>query len=389
MNPKYLRVWHTWIPVVLLVAAGGRISAGIRPSFDLDHNAWEATHILMVETTLQDDTFEVVESWKGDLQPGQRITIPELRPGAGGVPISPYPGDEWYQDDDNSTSTKIPKQTPGSRLVLFLKRGNQAQPSLDANGQEESPEWVPANLFHDMKTAAVWIDGATLYCFVQTMNPGPSVLVRCPPRYEWDKTKAEWKETAMTPAALRERVDHVIRVQSELKTAIQTEDPASRTEQLRTFVRSDVGPAQSLAFEGLAKAGPSALPVLRAMLDDPEYTDLKESVMHAYVQAGGSALGQDLSARLESELAFWRATGPSLAPGWWNEDASPNAPLRQRYVETLEILHGLATSRPFSALNTAIELRDFWRSLPQLNDSSGLYRMADECDQLVQQIRSK
>ena len=388
INPRYLRGWHNWISVVLLLAAAGDASAGIRPSFQLDPSAWDATDVVMVKTTTEADTFEVIESWKGDLQPAQRITIPELRPGADGVPISSYPAEEWPAHSDDSTSAKIPKQVPGSRLVLFLKKRNQAGSSLDANGQGMHPDWEPANLFHDMKTAAVWIDGETLYCFVQIVNPGPSVLVKFS-SFEWSRTRSKWEETAMTIASLRTRADHVVQIQRELRTAVQIEDVVARAEQLRTFARSGVGPAQSFVFEELGKAGPAALPVLRAMLEDPEYAELRELLMHAYVRAGGAALGEELSARLESELAFWKAMGPSLARGWWNEDARPNAPLRERYFETLEILHGLAGSRPLSAVNTAIELRDFWRSLPQLNDPSGLDQMAGECDRLIHLIRSK
>ena len=109
--------------------------------------------------------------------------------------------------------------------------------------------------------------------------------------------------------------------------------------------------------------------------------------MHAYVQAGGAALGEELSERLKNELAFWKATGPSLARGWWNEDATPDAPLRQRYSVTLEIVRGLGDSRPSSALNAVIELRDLWRSLPQLNDPSGNNQMANECDDLIRHLQ--
>jgi hypothetical protein len=124
------------------------------------------------------------------------------------------------------------------------------------------------------------------------------------------------------------------------------------------------------------------------MLDDPEYAKVRAAVTHAYVQAGGAGLAEELSARLKTKLAFWKAIGPTLAQGWWNQDASPDAPLRERYSETLEVLRGLQTSRPVSALNAAIEFRDFWRSLPQLNDPNGLHQMADECDKLVEQIQT-
>lgn len=388
-NSKRSRACRGWLLLILLVALRVEASAGIRPSFMPDDSSWQATHIVMVEATAEDGVFQVIESWKGDLQPGERITISELKPGPDAFPISMYPAEPPYlSPNDTSTSTQIPKQIPGLRLVLFLKSGDRAQPSLRSSEQRKTPQWQPSNLFHDMKTAAVWIDGEKLNSFAQIMNPGPSVLVTLS-RYDWDAKKNKWNVTDMTTADLRARVDRVVQIQQELTTAIHIADMNARAEKLKTYVLSDVGPAQSLAFGELAKAGPAALPVLRAMLDNPEYSKLKEGVIHAYVQAGGAALGEELSERLKSELAFWKVTGPSLARGWWNQDATPDAPLRQRYSVTLEIVRALGDSRPSSALNAVIELRDLWRSLSQLNDPSGVDQMADECDALIRHLQSE
>jgi hypothetical protein len=38
------------------------------------------------------------------------------------------------------------------------------------------------------------------------------------------------------------------------------------------------------------------------------------------------------------------------------------------------------------AASIARELSAFWKSLPQLNDQSGLYQMAMECDKLIEQL---
>jgi hypothetical protein len=39
------------------------------------------------------------------------------------------------------------------------------------------------------------------------------------------------------------------------------------------------------------------------------------------------------------------------------------------------------------ALDTAIQLRDLWRSLSQLNDPDGVDRMADECEALIRHFQ--
>jgi hypothetical protein len=51
-------------------------------------------------------------------------------------------------------------------------------------------------------------------------------------------------------------------------------------------------------------------------------------------------------------------------------------------------VHGLEQVGYPGALDTAIRLRDFWRSLPQLNDPSGLDQMTDECDKLITQLQT-
>jgi hypothetical protein len=92
LHKRFWRAYGLYPFLVLLITC--RVGyAGTRPSFVLDYSAWKATHIVLVETTDEDGRFEVVESWKGDLKPGESITIPEMRPGPNAVPIARYPAD--------------------------------------------------------------------------------------------------------------------------------------------------------------------------------------------------------------------------------------------------------------------------------------------------------
>src|SRR5580658_8870749 len=106
-------------PVILLCALAYPAFPAIRPSFHLDHSAWHATHIVLATTTTGDGTFEVVESWKGDLHAGDRLVIPELRPPADAEPISAYPKFSEPTLCDPGTEL-VPKQPVGSRINLFL-----------------------------------------------------------------------------------------------------------------------------------------------------------------------------------------------------------------------------------------------------------------------------
>jgi hypothetical protein len=94
-----------------------------------------------------------------------------------------------------------------------------------------------------------------------------------------------------------------------------------------------------------------------------------------------------LDARLRSALNFWRVAGPALVPGWWNQTPIPDA-LRSRYSLTVELIVALQQLGYTQALSTATDLRDFWRSLPQMNDPAGLNRMVEECDKLIADLRA-
>jgi uncharacterized protein (DUF924 family) len=92
--------------------------------------------------------------------------------------------------------------------------------------------------------------------------------------------------------------------------------------------------------------------------------------------------------RLQEQVKFWQATAPTLSVGWWNQDASPHAPLRERYMRTWELVLALERVHYRPASTTAEQLGNLWRSLPQLNDPSGLDQMATECDKLVADFRA-
>ena len=74
-----MRVLSTLTLLLLLLVLSPSASAGIRPSFYAEECSWRATDIVVVsEGKKIDGIFEVLETWKGDLQPGETITIPEM-----------------------------------------------------------------------------------------------------------------------------------------------------------------------------------------------------------------------------------------------------------------------------------------------------------------------
>jgi len=135
--------------------------AGIRPSFSLDYCSWHATDIVFVEATPTAGAFRVVESWKG-------IQKQEVLSSSRSFDRLPARWRLLYPKTLRvGLNEQIPAQHVGARMVLFLAKTTELSGS----------QWKPEDLFGEMKTSTVWIDGGRIYAFQQVMNPGPSILV--------------------------------------------------------------------------------------------------------------------------------------------------------------------------------------------------------------------
>jgi hypothetical protein len=373
MRLNFAGILRLYLLTILIAVSLRPAFAAFRPSFDLDRCSWNATHIVLVVTTPQDDVFEVIESWRGDLNAGDHITVPELEPASNAIPIALYSKQVKPNDpSDIRDIGDIPRQPAGSRMVLFLKQASGVDPTSGMANGIKAHEWQSADFFHEMRASVVWMDGPQLYRFMQWENPGPSLL-------------SPWN---ISLAKVHARVTEVIHSQEALTAAINVREGGTRAEQLKPYVKSDWYPARRLALEELGKCGPSALGTIREMMDNPAFADQVEDLIKAYSEAGGEAAGEELNARFREALSFWRATGPTLSRGWWNQDMTEHAPLRERYAQTIQLIRGLELTHYSGALSTAIEFRDLWRSLPQLNDPSGIHQMADECDKLVNELQA-
>ncbi len=234
----------------------------------------------------------MVESWTGELQPGNRVVVPELKPAPGAMPISLNP-----------KRTDL-RQHVGSRMVLFLKREKGSEASPTPANIESGEKWRPADFSNEMKTSVVWMDGGYVYGFQQVMNPGLSVLTRL--------------DTSLQK--MKDRVTEINRVHEELVEVVGIGNSGARAQGLKPYVRSEMYEAQRLALNELGKCGPAAVETIRGMLNDPAFGDEAAELVKAFVEAGGEAVGEELTSRLQQELAFWQATAPSLSQGWWNQD---------------------------------------------------------------------
>lgn len=344
-----MRLSNALAPIVVLLAVSPAL-AGIRPSFDEESCAKNATEIVVAtEGNKVDGELEVLETWKGSLAKGTKIVVPDLASFEEAGTRAIWRG--WREDKDQPT-----KHVTGQRMVLFLKGAPGAWRSANSWGRE-------------MKVSVVWVETDAVYGFVQVMNPGDSVLV----------------PVAKTEKELHDQVDKVIGAWADIAKARALADPGARARALAPLTRAESWDQSAAAFEGLAGCGKDAVPHLREILADASVSGRHSAAIQAFARAAGDDAGPELTRMVETELAFWKETGPKLAKGWWT-NSKEIMPTENRYGMILEVFRSLRTLRPAACRPVVTEFRDFWRSLPQLEDSSGLNQMSSACDDVLRAL---
>lgn len=365
--PKYSAL----VFLFLLCGSHSLVSAGIRPSFDLETCSWNATHIVVVtEGKTIDGVFRVLESWKGDLYSGDTIKVPELA--SFKAPSSRAVSDAWYEEQKNNQGLFV----TGERMVLFLKKvssGSTSEAGDSGPPSSASIRWKSSSFYDEMNVSVVWIETEKAFGFVQVMNPGPSLLI----------------SLGLSEEELKNRALDIKDIQGSFLQTAAIADPAKRSEALASFVHHSLHQARGAALEALGRSGKPALPVLRRMLADDSLLDIHPELIDVLAEVGKDDVGPDLTELIEKGLEFWRQTGPVLKKGWWNgkgfdswEDA---VPLRDRYSEVYSALLALRR-RPYRESETiVIQFRDFWRSLPQLEEI-GSDQMTQACDEVLREL---
>jgi len=343
-----LLVWAAWAPPAF---------AAERPSFYLDHSGWHATHIVVVtEGKKIDGKVRVLETWRGDLRPGDRLDLPDL---AAFAPLQsraintllaakPAPGQ--------------PQHVTGDRMVLFLRWKAAA-------GGPAKGSWTAAS-GGGMRVSLAWVEGGQTYACVQWKNPGPN-----------DPIPLDMSEQKM-----RERVLELGRLRADLGRAAAVPDPAKRAVALCPFLDSDVYDARRAAFQSLGECGEPALPTFRKLLGDSSLGRRHAEVVEALGKVRGRQAGRELAVLLGRELVFWQREGPRLPRGWWNGGGLKWAEverLRDHYSVALGAVRGLGEGGHREGRQAVREFRYFWQSLAQLRE---IGQMGEECGRVVAKL---
>lgn len=352
--------YRVFMPFLILIACAPNAAAAIQPYFHLDSCSWDATHIVVVsEGDKIDGNVEVLESWKGELKKGDRISIREL------AAFAPEKEREISNRVFERDKKKVlPASVTCSRMVLFLIR-KQEKPVADKPAETK---WLPAGgEWGGIKVSTAWIEKDMVFAFAQEINPGPSLL------FDWGMNECE----------LKCRVEELVAAQNALAEAMRQDDPSKRAAAIRPLLLSDSPIVRGSVIRALGESGAKSLPALRAILKDNAQRDYHANTIHALAKAGGAEVGPELTELLKQELAFWKKTAPGLPNGWWNGDGVKREELRSHYSLAHATIISLGEIHHAGGRDALIEFRDYWKSLPQL-DFDQLHKA---CDAALEKLR--
>ncbi len=355
---------------LLVLGLCTRSDASILPSFHPDSLAWFADEIVIAsEGGRVDGHLEVTSVITGSLRPGDQLAIRELeefaRPAARHVTCASGP---------------CAAHVSGRRMVLFLTRtpGGPMGPASMAGDSTLPAMHGATDGVGGFRVSVAWVEAGEVYAFRQDMNPGPQLLER------------QMSETSLASLVAAVRAQHAA-----LDAALAIPIVAARIPALLALASAADGTwagghARDEAIDAMARSGPAALPSLRALLGDASRREVHPAIVSAIARAGGVSAAPELIAVVTRERAFWVATAPGLAVGWWNGAGLAWGEVerfRAHYMLLLAALEALQPMETRAARPSVSALRSLWRSMPQLEDRSGLDQMSQTCDDVLARIR--
>jgi hypothetical protein len=282
------------VVAALAAAPGAARAEGVGRGFDAPNLTWAATHIVLVEGE------KVVESWAGDLKPGDELpdgaaAYARIRP--------PRLDPDWVK-----ASGRKPPVLPGKPMVLFLAY------VPDETEEDKRRVWMGAECpgFPSHPPSArnvAWVEGDRVYV-LGGMN------------HEW----LEGLGSPGTLAGLREQVGLGRALRARFDAAKAEPDPAKRADRLAALAPAVVTYAglwgKYDAFDPVAGCGAAGVPHLVRWATDPE-GKARHEARSALCRTGDAGVGAVLTV-LDGQVRYWTGAADRLKPGQAAGDLSGN-----------------------------------------------------------------
>lgn len=338
--------------------------ARLEPSFHLETAAWNATDIVVVEGGDEiDDAFLVAEMLQGELKVGDEVVVPELAEFRDKAARRIW---LWKEGAE-------PQYVSGDRMILFLTRD---EPETSADEVKWLSSMLTGSYRHAMKLSVVWVEGKKAYAIQQKQNPGPAAIFELP----------------QGSAGVAAEIKRLVSLKKKLAAATATEAASERADLLAEFAVGKDYFARHEAFAALQNCEAAAESALLKIIDNPKHAAFHGDAIDCLGHALKDNATPILINLLKEETEFWRNRGPDLSVGWWNgQDLKwPEVKeLRDQFRRLSAALRVMAKHPQPEYAKPVAELRDFWRTLPQLEDPSGLNQISHEADAVLNQIKSK
>jgi len=353
------------VVLVAFLSLCPQLHAGRGASFYLDRAAWHATDIVVAnEGAIIDGTLTVLAVWDGKLAVGDSVYIPGL---------------SKFAEEESRTVRTIfefdrdvpPVVVSSQRMVLFLKR---AKKESTPDKLASASAWQPASsVVRGIEESVAWIADDRAYAITQPISPGGSFLA----------------EMLYSENEMRESVRSVVKICNQFRAATDLTDVGSRAKNAAKHVSSPRSYVRYQAFKMLAESGDDALPFLRRVLRDKSNVKLHKHAVEAFVTAGGEAVVPELTRMVGQELLFWKRAAPSLKYGWSKGrdlEQKRLEYLNDRYEIALAVFYALQKTKSPICKAAVEEFRDYWRSLPQLEDLRMPGELSQACDAVLQRL---
>jgi hypothetical protein len=104
-------------------------------------------------------------------------------------------------------------------------------------------------------------------------------------------------------------------------------------------------------------------------------------VLGLLVKAAGDDAGTEITAIVKQDMEYWKKLGPTLKVGWRGDTELKERGLYQkRYQRLYACLNRLQVLKCKEAAETLNNLRNLWKSLPQLDDKNAPEKIGEELD---------
>jgi hypothetical protein len=247
---------------------------------------WSATHIVLAtEGEVIDGRLRVIESWKGDFEPDAEIVVPNLARYSGAKSRQVK---SWQPAHQTEPYVRV---VTGARMLLFLTDTKPKEPLVPVVTWDSG---LPASVEGqgDFWVSFAWVEKGEVYARHQLVFPS-------------------WPISHFgTALEVEARAAYLTILKRGLEEATLAQSPVLASQVLRASAVQELELGVRGAIEALANMGEDALPVLRALLNDPKLSHLVPRFIQAMYTAGGEGVAPELTALNEELLAFWEARAP-------------------------------------------------------------------------------